>query len=204
MMYSLTPACRAWAMPATSFFHGAEHHDLRPVAPWKPTQRAQEIVAVHFGMFQSSRMPSGIRFRHASTASSPFSASAISNSSPSRILLATLRMTLESSITKNVFMVSSLHASRADPLRCFVATRPLQQLCELTRPLPPLAGRAPGRYRARPAAGHRAGTRRRLPSMLPLFGACSKRTSSASTRSRLSLVSVMNSGPYRRLVVTHT
>src|ERR1700683_2834694 len=55
-------------------------------------------------MFQSSRIASGICLRQDSMASSPFSPSAISKSSPSRILRATLRMTLESSTTKHVFI----------------------------------------------------------------------------------------------------
>src|SRR5215475_894631 len=58
-------------------------------------------------MFQSSRIASGILPRQASSACSPSSASAISNSSPSRIRRATLRMTLESSTTKQVFIASS-------------------------------------------------------------------------------------------------
>src|SRR6266704_5809239 len=58
-------------------------------------------------MFQSSRIPSGILPRQTSSACSPSSASAISNSSPSRIRRATLRMTLESSTTKQVFIASS-------------------------------------------------------------------------------------------------
>src|SRR5262247_1497329 len=57
-------------------------------------------------MFQSSRIASGILPRQASSACSPSSASAISNSSPSRIRRATLRMTLESSTTKQVFIAS--------------------------------------------------------------------------------------------------
>src|SRR5215467_8810926 len=57
-------------------------------------------------MFQSSRMASGILPRQTSSACSPSSASAISNSSPSRIRRATLRMTLESSTTRQVFIAS--------------------------------------------------------------------------------------------------
>src|SRR5271167_3997527 len=74
-------------------------------------------------MFQSSRIASGIERRQFSTASSPFSASAIWNSRPSRMRRATLRMTLESSTTKHVFIVSSLYLrgrSRSD-VRCFYA-----------------------------------------------------------------------------------
>src|ERR1700733_12359731 len=65
-------------------------------------------------MFQSSRIASGIWRRQFSTASSPFSASAIWNSSPSRMRRATLRMTLESSTTKHVFIVSSLYPCAVD------------------------------------------------------------------------------------------
>src|SRR5215472_524180 len=59
-------------------------------------------------MFQSSRIASGNWFLQVSIASSPFSASEIWKSRPSRIRRATLRMTLESSTTKQVFIVSSL------------------------------------------------------------------------------------------------
>src|SRR6476660_521022 len=57
-------------------------------------------------MFQSSRIASGNCLRQASSACSPSSASTIWNSSPSRMRRATLRMTLESSTTKQVFIVS--------------------------------------------------------------------------------------------------
>src|SRR5580658_2098961 len=65
-------------------------------------------------MFQSSNMASGICRWQVSIASSPFSASAIWKSSPSRIRRATLRMTLESSTTKHVFIVSSLYSCAVD------------------------------------------------------------------------------------------
>src|SRR5215472_3523891 len=55
-------------------------------------------------MFQSSRMASGNCRLQDSMASSPFSASVIWKSRPSRIRRATLRMTLESSTTKQVFI----------------------------------------------------------------------------------------------------
>src|ERR1041384_3775493 len=55
-------------------------------------------------MFQSSRIASGISRRHASTACWPSSASEILKSNPSRMRRATLRMTLESSTTKQLFM----------------------------------------------------------------------------------------------------
>src|SRR5687767_12792791 len=55
-------------------------------------------------MFQSSRIASGNCLRHASSACSPSSASTIWNDIPSRMRRATLRMTLESSTTKQVFI----------------------------------------------------------------------------------------------------
>src|SRR5262249_1778938 len=55
-------------------------------------------------MFQSSSTASGSLFWHALSASSPSSASEISNSSPSRMRRATLRITLESSTTRQVFI----------------------------------------------------------------------------------------------------
>src|SRR3954447_17912164 len=64
------------------------------------------------GMFQSSSTASGILSRQHSRACSPSSASAISNSSPSRMRRATFRMTLESSTTKQFFIAHSL----LDPL----------------------------------------------------------------------------------------
>src|SRR5262245_9498001 len=60
-------------------------------------------------MFQSSRIASGMVPRQISSACSPSSASEMSNSSPSRMRRATLRMTLESSTTRQVF-ISILHS----------------------------------------------------------------------------------------------
>src|SRR5215467_12240770 len=65
-----------------------------------------------FGMFQSSRTASGRLRWQASSACSPSSASVISKSSPSRIRRATLRMTLESSTTKQLFIATSLLSLR--------------------------------------------------------------------------------------------
>src|SRR5262245_44077347 len=59
-------------------------------------------------MFQSSRTASGNWRWQAPSACSPSSASTIWNSSPSRIRRATLRMTLESSTTKHIFITPSL------------------------------------------------------------------------------------------------
>src|SRR5580704_11474890 len=56
------------------------------------------------GMFQSSRMASGNPRLQTSSAFSPSSASTIWKSRPSRMRLATLRMTLESSTTRHVFI----------------------------------------------------------------------------------------------------
>src|SRR3954466_11185703 len=55
-------------------------------------------------MFQSSRTASGKPRLQASSAFSPSSASIILKSRPSRIRRATLRMTLESSTTRQVFI----------------------------------------------------------------------------------------------------
>src|SRR5271170_4146831 len=57
------------------------------------------------GMFQSSRMASGNPRLQISSAFSPSSASTIWKSRPSRMRLATFRMTLESSTTRHVFIV---------------------------------------------------------------------------------------------------
>src|ERR1700691_1234613 len=58
-------------------------------------------------MFQSSRMASGNPRLHTSSAFSPSSASTIWKSRPSRMRLATFRMTLESSTTRHVFISAS-------------------------------------------------------------------------------------------------
>src|SRR5450432_1188759 len=59
-------------------------------------------------MFQSSRIASGSPRLQTSSAFSPSSASMIWKSRPSRIRLATLRMTLESSTTRHVFISASI------------------------------------------------------------------------------------------------
>src|SRR5579885_541202 len=61
-------------------------------------------------MFQSRRIASGISFTQASSAWRPSAASTMVKPKPSRIRLATFRMTLESSITKQRFMVLLLHS----------------------------------------------------------------------------------------------
>src|SRR6476660_7105347 len=72
-------------------------------------------------MFQSSSTASGIALRHCSSACCPSSASVILKSRPSRMRRATLRMTLESSTTKQVFMGSPpCCTQRAGPLPSFL------------------------------------------------------------------------------------
>src|SRR6185436_7596939 len=68
-------------------------------------------------MFQSSSTASGNALRQCSSATCPSSASMILKSSPSRIRRATLRMTLESSTTKQVFIAPppSQNAARTSP-----------------------------------------------------------------------------------------
>src|ERR1700738_2422110 len=66
-------------------------------------------------MFQSSRIASGTPRLQTPSAFSPSSASRILKSSPSRMRLATFRMTLESSTTRHVLILAS--ASFSDPQR---------------------------------------------------------------------------------------
>src|SRR6188508_1559311 len=74
-------------------------------------------------MFQSSRIASGNCSRHSSSACSPSSASTIWKSRPSRIRRATFRMTLESSTTKQVFIVLPSLCSRLIPIPIPAASR---------------------------------------------------------------------------------
>src|SRR5688572_20806924 len=70
-------------------------------------------------MFQSSRMACGSARRHNCSACSPSSASETSNSSPSKIRRATLRMTLESSTIMQVFIsFASLCPRPPEPPDC--------------------------------------------------------------------------------------
>src|ERR1019366_3624165 len=69
------------------------------------------------GMFQSSRIASGSPRLQTSSAFSPSSASTIWKSRPSRIRLATFRMTLESSTTRHV-LISASTSSVSPPGRC--------------------------------------------------------------------------------------
>src|ERR1700687_1225312 len=64
------------------------------------------------GMFQSSRIASGNPSLQTSSAFSPSSASMIRKSRPSRMRLATFRMTLESSTTRHV-LISASTSSRS-------------------------------------------------------------------------------------------
>src|SRR6202023_2707482 len=64
------------------------------------------------GMFQSSRIASGSPRLQTSSAFSPSSASMIWKSRPSRIRLATFRMTLESSTTRHVLISASTSPPR--------------------------------------------------------------------------------------------
>src|ERR1700716_4065286 len=66
------------------------------------------------GMFQSSRIASGSPRLQTSSAFSPSSASMIWKSRPSRMRLATLRMTLESSTTRHVFILASASSPEGD------------------------------------------------------------------------------------------
>src|SRR5882757_1237872 len=67
-------------------------------------------------MFQSSRIASGSATWQAPSACSPSSASVIWNSMPSRIRRATLRMTLESSTTRQDFMTRYSSKTTCCPL----------------------------------------------------------------------------------------
>src|SRR5471030_344163 len=89
-------------------------------------------------MFQSSRMASGSPRLQTSSAFSPSSASTIWKSSPSSIRRATLRMTLESSPTRHVF----ISASTFFPIPN--GTFPVQ--FQLTLCPPPILGRQHDRH----------------------------------------------------------
>src|SRR5260370_38578450 len=76
------------------------------------------------GMFQSSRIASGNPRLQTSSAFSPSSASTIWKSRPSRMRLATLRMTLESSTTRHVLILASTSSrSRKGRLHCNLSRR---------------------------------------------------------------------------------
>src|SRR5882757_6599723 len=79
-------------------------------------------------MFQSSRMASGNPRLQTSSAFSPSSASEIWKSSPSRIRLATFRMTLESSTTRHVFILASTLSNYEPAFPLLIRLRPLPVL----------------------------------------------------------------------------
>src|SRR6266852_2325310 len=71
------------------------------------------------GMFQSSRIASGNPRLQTSSTFSPSSASMIWKSRPSRMRLATFRMTLESSTTRHVLILASTsYRSRKGRFHC--------------------------------------------------------------------------------------
>src|SRR4030088_1420059 len=80
------------------------------------------------GMFQSSRMASGSPRLQTSSAFSPSSAAMIWKSRPSRISLATFRMTLESSTTRHVLILASA-SSRTGHFHCDLRFIRLLILC---------------------------------------------------------------------------
>src|SRR6202790_2370869 len=79
------------------------------------------------GMFQSSRIASGSPRLQTSSAFSPSSASTIWKSRPSRMRLATLRITLESSTTRHVLILAS--ASSRSPKGRFHCRLSLRFAC---------------------------------------------------------------------------
>ena len=80
---------------------GGAEHDLRLIA----------MAALITGMFQSRSTTSGILASQRDKASWPSPASSTSNSSVSSMCLATLRITLESSTIKQLFIAWSFPAS---------------------------------------------------------------------------------------------
>src|SRR5208282_945753 len=90
-------------------------------------------------MFQSSRIASGNPRLQTSNAFSPSSASTIWKSNPSRIRLATLRMTLESSTTRHVLMFASASSK-------FEKWTFALQLKLHFNAVPAMSGRQPVRY----------------------------------------------------------
>src|SRR6266404_2421372 len=79
------------------------------------------------GMFQSSRIASGNPRLQTSSAFSPSSASRIWKSRPSRMRLATFRMTLESSTTRHV-LISASASWRKGTFHCNSSLRTLQAI----------------------------------------------------------------------------
>src|SRR5262249_6704314 len=96
MMYSLAPAWIASWMWLMSF--SVVQNTTTGLAPPSILRSARrKSIPFMTGMFQSSRIASGILARHASIAFCPSAASAIAKESPSRMRRATMRMTFESS-----------------------------------------------------------------------------------------------------------
>src|SRR5574338_447272 len=121
------------------------------------------------GMFQSSRMTSGIRFWQAAMACRPSAASSTAKFSDSRMRLATRRMTRESSTTRHDFMERSelsAPASAAAPYRSLRRGRSLerQQIGDIeaqqqiaVEPVDALAKALPRRIQRRRVALERVG-----------------------------------------------
>src|SRR5882672_3753092 len=77
------------------------------------------------GMFQSSRIASGKPRLQTSSAFSPSSASMIWKFRPSRIRLATFRMTLESSTTRHVLILASASSPKGVSIAAYAVTPPV-------------------------------------------------------------------------------
>src|SRR6201989_588854 len=84
-------------------------------------------------MFQSSRIASGNPRLQTSSAFSPSSASTIWKSNPSRMRLATLRMTLESSTTRHVLILASVSSNQKRTFPSSAAICGLVVLCRELR-----------------------------------------------------------------------
>src|SRR6185369_14752568 len=103
MTYSSAPASSAARMCAMSFSVVQNTTLGWSLCPrWR--SRRRNSIPLITGMFQSSRTTSGILASQRVRASCPSPASSTSNSRVSRICLATLRITLESSTIKQLFM----------------------------------------------------------------------------------------------------
>ena len=107
---------------------GGAEHDFRPVAARQPAQRLAGTRSRPSSACSSragSRRASSRGRRRAPAA--PSSASMIWKSRPSRIRRATLRMTLESSTTRQVFIAPSLLTMRRARAPPFALHRPLMR-----------------------------------------------------------------------------
>src|ERR1700728_4739174 len=110
------------------------------------------------GMFQSSRIASGNPRLQTTSSFSPSSASTIWKSRPSRIRLATFRMTLESSTTRHVFILTPTlrYSEETFPVHALYAFLPL-----IKPPADPAQFQGRDRHRARPSTDRRGDARRR-------------------------------------------